>query len=665
MAHQEMIMEPYRLVERIGVGGMGMVYHGQHTRIGREAAVKILPSNLALEGDFLKRFEREASSIASLEHPNILPVWEYGDQDGIPYLVMPLIRGGSLKERLQAERLSLPQVSLFLNQMAEALDYAHGRGIVHRDVKPANMLLNERGHLYLADFGIAKALQSGEGLTRTGVGVGTPEYMAPEQAQGRADKRSDLYALTIILYQMLTGKVPYSGNSVIDTLMKHINEPLPLEPLRAIIPPLSPAIEQILRKGTAKNPNERHQSGHELALEFAAAIGARPDPSLPPGIGVGGALPASGHTPPPGYTPLPGHVGGGATGQSAAPGIPPPFYVPGGEARTQIGTPPPGYTPGISAPSAPSIPHLPSPTTPPKRPLALFAALAGIVALLLVGGVVLLATRGDAAPPATIAAQATATVPAPAPTLAAQVPPSSAPVTPTVAPTSVPVVAASPTPPAPTATAPRPTVAPTVAPTFTPLPAVPIGGTRVDFKTLGEREVAGQSKRGVDPATGEFQMSVFDGLGDSQRLDLSYENFVMEVDVRKVAGPADAGYGIIFRSQEQGPTDKEESEYLLFIRSNGDFSLFWSPGDGTSQALTSSYSLGNRPSPIKTGEGSNRLTITCQGEAITVAVNGQTLGVYKGALVKPGKFGLVVAAGADKATTTAAFNNLRVLPLAR
>ena len=142
--------------------------------------------------------------------------------------------------------------------MADALDYAHERGIIHRDVKPANMLLDERNRLYLSDFGIAKALEGSEGLTKTGMGVGTPEYMAPEQAQGRADSRSDLYALGIVLYQMLTGRVPYSGNSTVEVLMKHLQEPLPLLPLRNAAPSVPGGMEGVVQKALCS----RHR--HEL-----------------------------------------------------------------------------------------------------------------------------------------------------------------------------------------------------------------------------------------------------------------------------------------------------------------------------------------------------------------------------------------------------------------
>ncbi len=251
----------YRLLERIGKGGMGEVYRARHVKLGREAAVKILPPALAAEPDFLKRFEREAASAAALNHPNILQVYDYGDEHGVPYLVMPYISGGTLKDRLVNGTITPGQFARALTEVAGALDYAHRQGIVHRDVKPANVLLDDYERAYLADFGIAKALAEGEALTQTGLGVGTPEYMAPEQAQGRAEPRSDLYALGIMLFQLLTGQVPYSGASTVEVLLKHLQEPIPLGVLRG---PAAREFGPILTRALAKDPAGRYPTGREL-----------------------------------------------------------------------------------------------------------------------------------------------------------------------------------------------------------------------------------------------------------------------------------------------------------------------------------------------------------------------------------------------------------------
>src|SRR4051794_12663619 len=331
----ERVLGSYRLLERIGKGGMGEVYRAQHVRLGSERAVKVLPPALAAEADFLKRFEREASSAASLDHPNILPVYEYGEAEGAPYLVMPYVKGGTLKERMAKGPVPQAEMLRYLAQMGEALDFAHEKGLIHRDVKPANMLLDERGRLYLADFGIAKALEGAEGLTRTGVGVGTPEYMAPEQAQGRADQRSDLYALGVILYQFLTGRVPYSGNSTVEVLMKHLQDPLPVLPLRSAVPALPPRVEQVVAKALAKNPNDRYASGKAMVDDLAEALAAGT------GAGAGQGATVVGGMPPTiaGMPTQPG-LGGG--------------MAPTGQQPTVMGNPPTG---GLGGPPAPAGPR--------------------------------------------------------------------------------------------------------------------------------------------------------------------------------------------------------------------------------------------------------------------------------------------------------------------
>ena len=267
----------YRLEGLLGRGGMGEVYSARHLRLtGRLAAVKVLPASLATEPDFLRRFEQEANLAASLDHPNILPVWDYGEQDGTPYLAMPLVTNGSLKDLLEREGpLSPDEAEHYLTPIAEALDYAHSRGLLHRDVKPANILLRDDGRPQLADFGIAKAIEAGQtgGLTHAGGGIGTPEYMAPEQIEGRAEKRSDFYSLGVALYQMLSGRVPYDGATPYEIALKQLSNPLP--PIRQFRPELSPAIEAVLQRVLAKEPAERYASGGEFATAFRNAV-ARP-----------------------------------------------------------------------------------------------------------------------------------------------------------------------------------------------------------------------------------------------------------------------------------------------------------------------------------------------------------------------------------------------------
>jgi serine/threonine protein kinase len=277
-AADQLTFGKYQLLEQISAGGMGVVYRARHTMLGHEAAIKILPLSLAADPNARQFFSRGAASAAGLNHPNILPTLEYGEDEGHLYLVMPLIRGGTLRERMLRGPIAPARIVGYLRQLAAALDFAHAHRIVHRDVKPQNILIeviDGEEHLFLADFGIAKALEGTIGLTRTGASVGTPEYMAPEQARGQADPRSDLYALGIILYQLLTGVVPYSGTTPVEVLMKHLHDPLPQEALRRVSPPLPDGVIGVLQRALAKAPDERYQSGQALVEGFVAALARR------------------------------------------------------------------------------------------------------------------------------------------------------------------------------------------------------------------------------------------------------------------------------------------------------------------------------------------------------------------------------------------------------
>jgi serine/threonine protein kinase/formylglycine-generating enzyme required for sulfatase activity len=279
----------YHILEQLGEGGMATVFKAYDTRLEREAAVKIIrrdvfPPN-QLE-NILKRFEREAKALARLAHPNIVSVIDYGEQDSTPYLVMVYLPGGTLKQRLgkpipwqEAVRLLIP--------IARALQFAHSQNIVHRDVKPSNILITLSGEPMLTDFGIAKILDIGEGhtLTGTGVGVGTPEYMAPEQWTGQSGSLSDIYSLGVVLYEMLTGRKPYVADTPAAVLLKQTNDPLPRP--SQYVPGLPEAVEKLLYKALAKKPEDRYPDMGAVvnALEnlLAAAVpDTRPVPAEKP-----------------------------------------------------------------------------------------------------------------------------------------------------------------------------------------------------------------------------------------------------------------------------------------------------------------------------------------------------------------------------------------------
>jgi len=264
----------------VGQGGMGAVYLAQQSRPRRQVAVKVLlpmtplsPNQLAA---FLERFRRETDAAASLEHPNIMPVHEYGEQDGIAYLVMPYIGGGTLRDELEREgQLELPKIVNYLEQMAAALDFAHEHGVIHRDIKPANIMITAEGRLLLSDFGLVKIISEGQTpqtrLTGAGAPVGTPDYMAPEQVIGDdIDPRADLYSLGIILYQMLTGTTPFQGETPMQIAAQHLQVPPPLPQM--LRPDLPSSAEQVVLQALAKRPDDRYSLAQEMAFAFRTAL---------------------------------------------------------------------------------------------------------------------------------------------------------------------------------------------------------------------------------------------------------------------------------------------------------------------------------------------------------------------------------------------------------
>ncbi len=249
----------YHVIEALGEGGMASIYKAFDTSLERYVAIKIIRADAILGGEqaqFLARFQREAKALAQLDHPYILKVLDYGEQAGIPYLVMPFVEGGTLKGKMGCA-MPYQEAAALLAPIARALEYAHQLNIIHRDVKPANILIARSGAPILSDFGIAKMLEAGEStqLTGTGVGIGTPDYMAPEQWMGKAVSYSDMYSLGIVFFQMITGRLPFSADTPAAVLMKQIQDPLPRPGL--FVPGLPESVEQVLFKALAKEPENR------------------------------------------------------------------------------------------------------------------------------------------------------------------------------------------------------------------------------------------------------------------------------------------------------------------------------------------------------------------------------------------------------------------------
>ncbi len=246
---------------------MSEVYLAEDVRIEREVAIKIVSNRHA---DYIERFRREAEAIMTLHHAHILPALDYGEHEHWHYLVMPYIAHGTLREQLARGPLTLEDTGILLEQIASALNYAHEQGIIHRDIKPSNILMRDDHYAYLADFGLAKSLEGGNTITQIGLLLGTPEYMAPELAQGPATISSDLYALGILLYQMVTGQLPFSGETPIACYLRQIQE-LPMPPSH-VNPAVPPAIEEVILRVLDKAPQRRYQTANELAQAYINAL---------------------------------------------------------------------------------------------------------------------------------------------------------------------------------------------------------------------------------------------------------------------------------------------------------------------------------------------------------------------------------------------------------
>ncbi len=267
----------YRIIEQIGQGGMAVVYKAYEPALDRYVAIKVLPEYFAHDPDFVARFEREAKAIAKLDHPNILPIYGYGRDDGLTYIVMRYVQAGTLRE-MMGKPLDLRTAAGIVRQVAEALNYAHQNGVVHRDVKPSNILMADGKWALLTDFGLARMVESSAQLTKSGVGVGTPAYMSPEQGQGlKVDTRTDVYSLGVMVYEMVTGQVPYDAETPMAIVLKHITAPLPLP--RKVNPGIPEAVERVILKAMAKTPGARFHTTTDLADALDKAVAKLPMPA--------------------------------------------------------------------------------------------------------------------------------------------------------------------------------------------------------------------------------------------------------------------------------------------------------------------------------------------------------------------------------------------------
>jgi len=263
----------YKIIEPIGSGGTAQIYRAYQPSVKRDVVVKVLSPSFQDDPNFVKRFAQEVDVIAHLQHPQIIPIYDFGDQDGDVFIVMAYMRGGTLADRIDQSQGGLPDdetIRLF-DLIAKGLGYAHAKGIVHRDLKPNNILMDEDGNPYLADFGLAKFTEGKIELTNT-LMTGTAAYMAPEIArEGKSTKRADIYALGIILFEMLTGKLPYEGKTPYKVLSAHVNQPIPrIKDLRS---DLTDAVQKVIDTAIAKEPAHRYATAEAMASAFRSAMG--------------------------------------------------------------------------------------------------------------------------------------------------------------------------------------------------------------------------------------------------------------------------------------------------------------------------------------------------------------------------------------------------------
>src|SRR3954451_2001244 len=313
----------HRIEAEAGRGGMGVVYVATHLALNRRVALKLIAPDLAADEGFRERFKQESMTAASIDHPNVIPIYHAGEEDGKLYITMRYVDGTDLRAMIARDgKVEARQAAEIVSQVAAALDAAHKSGLLHRDVKPANVLIGEAGQAYLTDFGLTKHAGSKSGLTKTGMFVGTLDYIAPEQLQGGpVDARVDVYALGCVLYQSLTGTVPFPRDSEPAKIWAHMqDEPPPIVPSHPDVPA---QFEQVVRRAMAKKPDDRYPSAGDLGRAALAAAEARDVATGERSVATGEAAPTQGLAMPP---PVP------ATYVDA----PPPQAAPAGQRRNLL-----------------------------------------------------------------------------------------------------------------------------------------------------------------------------------------------------------------------------------------------------------------------------------------------------------------------------------------
>lgn len=622
----------YSIKSEIGRGGMATVYLAQDPRFRRDVALKVMAAGLIDNPTFLVRFEREAQVIASLEHPAIVPVYDFGDEGGAPYLVMRYMPGGSLSDRLRRGPLTFTQAAEIISRLAPALDAVHARSIVHRDLKPGNILFDGYGNAYLSDFGIARLAQSTVTLTGDAI-IGTPSYMSPEQVRGEPDidGRSDIYALGAILFEMLTGKQPYEATTPMGIAMKQITEPVPR--IRAINADLPEEIETVIEKAMAKERQKRFASAGEMAsLQSSIA-------SHMPAGGNSTVLDA----------PFPANEEKPAQSSNAAPAnLPQPAVTP-----LEVQPAPPSQPPAerdsadrASAPAAPQpqlqpqrsprreIPSSPLPAAaaagqrPGRLPrlswilggLVLLAGLCVVIGLGLAGGATLmpglLGTGNN--PPATPAAQNEPALNTPITDL-----------------TDL-------------------TKAPETSPTVPPVGTADTAGASVTPSTESTnppRETDLFQDDFSDSSTGWFTgeeqgSNIYYDMGGYRILvdqpnviawatpNLRFTDVSIEVDATKIAGADENLFGILCRYQD------ERNFYILVIGSDGYYEI-GKYKDGSYYRIKDTAGFSGQ---IHKGRTTNRLRADCIGNSLTMYVNNLRLVKVDDNEFTSGDVGLTAAA---------------------